>query len=68
MNYYVHKGNHPLGHAPLHVGDAFVAYDLKALEQVVQRVYQKWGDVPCRIYTFDDIYDKHTFVLLLEVE
>ena len=68
MGYYIHKGNYPLGHAPLDAGDAFIVYDLKTLQQVLQRVQQKWGNVPCRIYTFDDIYDKDTFVLLLEVE
>ena len=68
MSYYIHKGNYSLGQEPLNAGDAFIVQDLKTLEQVLQRIHERWGDVPCRIYTFEDIYDKDTFVLILEVE
>ena len=68
MGFYVYKGNHPLGQEPLGTGDRMLIYNLKSIRAVLSRVREHWGDIPCTIYRFTDIYDTDTFALVMEVE
>ncbi len=68
MNWYIYKGNFPLGEEPVGSDGRLIFRDLKTIRGVMNRIRNVLGDVPCRVYSFTNFYDNRTFSLRMEVE
>ena len=69
MNYYIYQGLYPFGEEPLGFGsNRMVIHNLQSSQVALQHARKSWGDIPMRIYTFTNYWDRSTYSLVLEVE